>query len=60
MQLPVGAPLVQGTQDPLNNAEEALEFAKQYGLPIAIKAAFGGGGRGLKSCVETRRSQRAL
>lgn len=44
----VGAPLVQGTQDPLNNAEEALDFAKQYGLPIAIKAAFGGGGRGLK------------
>ncbi|PSE46425.1 acetyl/propionyl-CoA carboxylase subunit alpha [Acinetobacter nosocomialis] len=44
----VGAPLVQGTQDPLNNAEEALEFAKQFGLPIAIKAAFGGGGRGLK------------
>ena len=36
------------TQDPLNNADEALEFAKQYGLPIAIKAAFGGGGRGLK------------
>ncbi|MFW2095040.1 acetyl/propionyl/methylcrotonyl-CoA carboxylase subunit alpha [Acinetobacter sp. ULE_I057] len=44
----VGAPLVQGTQDPLNNADEALAFAKQYGLPIAIKAAFGGGGRGLK------------
>ena len=44
----VGAPLVQGTQDPLNNADEVLEFAKQYGLPIAIKAAFGGGGRGLK------------
>ena len=44
----VGAPLVQGTQDPLNNADEALEFAKQFGLPIAIKAAFGGGGRGLK------------
>ncbi len=44
----VGAPLVQGTQVPLNNAEEALAFAKQYGLPIAIKAAFGGGGRGLK------------
>jgi len=44
----VGAPLVQGTQDPLNNADEALEFAKQYGLTIAIKAAFGGGGRGLK------------
>lgn len=44
----VGAPLVQGTQDSLNNADEALEFAKQFGLPIAIKAAFGGGGRGLK------------
>ncbi|MEN3967954.1 biotin carboxylase N-terminal domain-containing protein [Acinetobacter sp. BWR-L5] len=44
----VGAPLVQGTQDPLNNADEAFEFAKQFGLPIAIKAAFGGGGRGLK------------
>lgn len=44
----VGAPLVQGTQDPLNNADEALAFANQYGLPIAIKAAFGGGGRGLK------------
>lgn len=44
----VGAPLVQGTQDPLNNADEALAFAKEHGLPIAIKAAFGGGGRGLK------------
>lgn len=44
----VGAPLVQGTQDPLKHANEALDFAKQYGLPIAIKAAFGGGGRGLK------------
>lgn len=44
----VGAPLVQGTQDPLNNADEALNFAQQFGLPIAIKAAFGGGGRGLK------------
>ena len=44
----VGAPLVQGTQDPLNNADEALDFAKEHGLPIAIKAAFGGGGRGLK------------
>ena len=44
----VGAPLVHGTQDPLNNADEALAFAQQFGLPIAIKAAFGGGGRGLK------------
>ncbi|ALH96429.1 acetyl/propionyl/methylcrotonyl-CoA carboxylase subunit alpha [Acinetobacter equi] len=44
----VGAPLVQGTQEPLKNADEAIKFAEQYGLPIAIKAAFGGGGRGLK------------
>lgn len=44
----VGAPLVQGTQDPLNNADEAMAFVKEFGLPIAIKAAFGGGGRGLK------------
>ena len=33
----VGAPLVQGTQDPLNNADEVLEFAKQYGLPLPLK-----------------------
>jgi len=44
----VGAPLVPGTSDPVANAEEVVAFAKQYGLPIAIKAAYGGGGRGLK------------
>ena len=44
----VGAPLVHGTQSPLQSADEALDFAQQFGLPIAIKAAFGGGGRGLK------------
>ncbi len=44
----VGAPLVPGTQDPVENADEVLAFAKEHGLPIAIKAAFGGGGRGLK------------
>jgi acetyl-CoA/propionyl-CoA carboxylase biotin carboxyl carrier protein len=43
-----GAPLVPGTPDPVSGADEAVAFAKQYGLPIAIKAAFGGGGRGLK------------
>ncbi|WGD45106.1 acetyl/propionyl/methylcrotonyl-CoA carboxylase subunit alpha [Streptomyces cathayae] len=43
-----GAPLVAGTPDPVTGAEEVLAFAKQHGLPIAIKAAFGGGGRGLK------------
>jgi acetyl-CoA/propionyl-CoA carboxylase biotin carboxyl carrier protein len=43
-----GAPQVQGTPDPVKDSKEVVEFAKQYGLPIAIKAAFGGGGRGLK------------
>ncbi|MFR0357880.1 acetyl/propionyl/methylcrotonyl-CoA carboxylase subunit alpha [Streptomyces sediminimaris] len=43
-----GAPLVAGTPDPVSGAEEVLAFAEQHGLPIAIKAAFGGGGRGLK------------
>ncbi|SIQ73859.1 biotin carboxyl carrier protein /biotin carboxylase [Paracoccus thiocyanatus] len=44
----VGAPLVAGTPGPVESAAEALAFAKQHGLPIAIKAAFGGGGRGMK------------
>jgi acetyl-CoA/propionyl-CoA carboxylase biotin carboxyl carrier protein len=44
----VGAPLVAGTADPVKDADEVIEFAKEHGLPIAIKAAFGGGGRGLK------------
>nr|WP_221308276.1 biotin carboxylase N-terminal domain-containing protein [Nocardiopsis mwathae] len=44
----VGAPLVAGTPDPVADADEVLAFARTHGLPIAIKAAFGGGGRGLK------------
>jgi acetyl-CoA/propionyl-CoA carboxylase, biotin carboxylase, biotin carboxyl carrier protein len=44
----VGAPLVPGTPEPVADAEEVVSFAQTYGLPIAIKAAFGGGGRGLK------------
>jgi acetyl-CoA/propionyl-CoA carboxylase biotin carboxyl carrier protein len=44
----VGAPLVPGTPDPVGGAEEVLAFAREHGLPIAIKAAYGGGGRGLK------------
>ena len=43
-----GAPQVPGTPDPVTNAEEVEAFARDFGLPIAIKAAFGGGGRGLK------------
>ncbi|PSL46006.1 biotin carboxyl carrier protein /biotin carboxylase [Saccharothrix carnea] len=44
----VGAPLVAGTPAPVTGAQEAVAFADEHGLPIAIKAAFGGGGRGLK------------
>ena len=48
----VGAPLVPGTPDPVSGADEVVAFADMYGLPIAIKAAFGGGGRGLKVARE--------
>ncbi|MGI5487258.1 acetyl/propionyl/methylcrotonyl-CoA carboxylase subunit alpha [Microtetraspora malaysiensis] len=44
----VGAPLVAGTSDPVSGADEVVAFAREHGLPIAIKAAYGGGGRGLK------------
>ncbi|MBO2452073.1 ATP-grasp domain-containing protein [Actinomadura barringtoniae] len=44
----VGAPLVAGTKDPVSGADEVVAFAQEHGLPIAIKAAYGGGGRGLK------------
>jgi acetyl-CoA/propionyl-CoA carboxylase biotin carboxyl carrier protein len=43
-----GAPLVAGTPDPVSGVDEVLAFAKERGMPVAIKAAFGGGGRGLK------------
>ena len=46
--LEVGAPLVAGTKDPVKDASEVLKFAEEHGLPIIIKAAFGGGGRGMK------------
>ena len=44
----VGAPQVPGTADPVESAEEILDFVDKFGLPVAIKAAFGGGGRGIK------------
>ena len=46
--LAANAPLVPGTPDPVEGPDEVVEFAKQHGLPVAIKAAYGGGGRGLK------------
>jgi acetyl-CoA/propionyl-CoA carboxylase biotin carboxyl carrier protein len=39
---------VAGTQDPVTGSDEVVAFAEEHGLPVAIKAAFGGGGRGLK------------
>ncbi len=46
--LKIGAPLAPGTADPVKGVDEVLAFVAEYGLPVAIKAAFGGGGRGLK------------
>ena len=43
-----GAPLVPGTKEPVSGADEVVTFATEHGLPVAIKAAYGGGGRGLK------------
>ena len=44
----VGAPMAPGTKEPVSTAEEVVAFADEHGLPVAIKAAFGGGGRGMK------------
>ncbi len=46
--LKIGAPLAPGTADPVKGVDEVLDFVREHGLPVAIKAAFGGGGRGLK------------
>lgn len=46
--LAANAPMAPGTKEPVKDADEVVKFAKEHGLPIAIKAAFGGGGRGMK------------
>lgn len=48
----VGAPLAPGTKQPVKDASEVLDFVSQHGLPVAIKAAYGGGGRGIKVARE--------
>jgi len=44
----VGAPMAAGTEQPVSGPDEVVDFARRHGLPVAIKAAFGGGGRGIK------------
>jgi acetyl-CoA/propionyl-CoA carboxylase biotin carboxyl carrier protein len=56
----VGAPLVPGTTDPVPDAAAVVAFAEEYGLPVAIKAAYGGGGRGLKVAREMDEIGRAF
>ena len=46
--LKADAPMAPGTKDPVKNADEVVAFAEEHGVPVAIKAAFGGGGRGMK------------
>jgi acetyl-CoA/propionyl-CoA carboxylase biotin carboxyl carrier protein len=53
----VGAPLAPGTEGPVSGPDEAARFAAEHGLPIAIKAAYGGGGRGLKVARTTEEIQ---
>ncbi|AWB82188.1 acetyl/propionyl-CoA carboxylase subunit alpha [Corynebacterium yudongzhengii] len=56
----VGAPLAPGTPDPIDDWQEARDFAEAHGLPIAIKAAYGGGGRGIKVVWEAEEIEAAF
>ncbi len=55
-----GAPLVPGTNDPVSGPDEVIAFAEEHGLPVAIKAAFGGGGRGMKVVREKKEIKEAF
>ena len=50
MAIRCGVPIIPGSTEPLKNGEEALEKAREYGFPIMLKAAAGGGGRGMRRC----------
>lgn len=56
----VGAPMAPGTTAPVHDTAEVVDFAKEYGLPLAIKAVHGGGGRGSRSCAGSTRYARRL
>ena len=55
----VGVPTLPGTEEPVTDRNEALKIAKEIGFPLIIKAAFGGGGRGMRGGHEGRRSRRS-
>lgn len=57
LAMKVGAPLAPGTPNPVESVAEVEDFVREHGLPIAIKAAFGGGGRGLKVVREASEIQ---
>ncbi|MEX0835436.1 MAG: biotin/lipoyl-containing protein, partial [Nitriliruptor sp.] len=58
--LNAGVPIVPGTREPTEDAEEAVAFGDEYGYPVAVKAMFGGGGRGMKVVKDAASMREAL